>query len=119
VARTADEAIELLATGNVEAISLDHDLGDVRQDPYPREVTGMAVVLWMLEHKVFPQVINVHSHNSVASHNMIKRLVYAVSPAAAFDPKHIVCRWMYAPDVAAELETLLWSLQGDALLEGK
>ena len=60
--KTPTEAIELLLTENVSAISLDHDLGD--------DIgigTGYDVVLWMEERAfnggVLPSVIKVHSAN--------------------------------------------------------
>ena len=59
-----DEAIALLATGNVDEISLDHDLGDDERGD------GNDVVLW-IEEAVFcrgfaPPAIHVHSANSSA-----------------------------------------------------
>ena len=59
-----DEAIALLETGEVEAISLDHDLGDDRRG------TGYDVVLWIEEAVALrsfrPPEIKVHSANSSA-----------------------------------------------------
>ncbi len=56
-----EEAIELLKTGKVEEISLDHDLGDDEKG------TGYDVVLW-IEEAVFtkgfnPPKMKVHSAN--------------------------------------------------------
>jgi len=63
-----NEAIELLKTGKVEEISLDHDLGD---DDHG---TGYDVVLW-IEKEVFtanfnPPIIKVHSANTSARDKM-------------------------------------------------
>ena len=63
-----DEAIRLLKTGEVEVISLDHDLGDDERG------TGNDVVLW-IEEAVFtqqftPPEIRVHSANSAARKKM-------------------------------------------------
>ncbi|WP_223789121.1 cyclic-phosphate processing receiver domain-containing protein [Marinicella meishanensis] len=63
-----DEAIELLQTGQVTELSLDHDLGDDERG------TGYDVVLW-LEEAVFtqgfkPPQIKVHSANSSAREKM-------------------------------------------------
>ena len=63
-----DEAIELLKTGNVEEISLDHDRGDDERG------TGYDVVLW-IEEAVFtkgfrPPIMTVHSANSSAREKM-------------------------------------------------
>ena len=63
-----EEAIELLKTGKVTEISLDHDLGDDEHG------TGYDVVLW-IEEQVYvnnfkPPVMNVHSANSSARDKM-------------------------------------------------
>jgi len=56
-----DEAIELLRTGTVEVISLDHDPGDDERG------TGYDVVKWIKEQVVtagfVPPIIRVHSAN--------------------------------------------------------
>lgn len=56
-----DEAIELLKSGDVTHISLDHDLGDDDRG------TGDDVVTWLQEQVYFynmkPPVITVHSDN--------------------------------------------------------
>lgn len=63
-----DEAIKLLETGEVELISLDHDLGDDERG------TGYDVLLW-IEEQVYlngfkaPEII-VHSSNSSARRKM-------------------------------------------------
>jgi Cyclic-phosphate processing Receiver domain len=63
--RTPEEAIELLRGGDVDELSLDHDLG---LDVGARERTGYDVLLW-LEAEVAaggarpPGVIRVHSGN--------------------------------------------------------
>jgi hypothetical protein len=74
-----DEAIEWLKTGQVVALSLDHDLGDDERG------TGDDVVLWIEEqvalHGFRPPAIQVHSANSSAREKMeagiraIERLV--------------------------------------------
>lgn len=63
-----DEAIELLKTGKVIEVSLDHDLGDDDRG------TGYDVVLW-IEEAVFsngfiPPAIKVHSANISARKKM-------------------------------------------------
>ncbi len=74
--RTPEEAIELLRGGEVEEISLDHDLGlDVGEG----ERTGYDVLLW-LEREVAagrarpPAVLRVHSGNVGA----VKRMERAI-----------------------------------------
>jgi hypothetical protein len=63
-----DEAIALLATGTVEVISLDHDLGDDSRG------TGYDVVLWIEQavalHGFKPPAITIHSANPAASSKM-------------------------------------------------
>lgn len=58
------EAIDLLKTGNVSELSLDHDLGDDARG------TGYDVVLWVEEqvilHGFAPPRMVVHSANSSA-----------------------------------------------------
>ena len=70
--RTPEEAIELLRSGGVEALSLDHDLG---LDIGARERTGYDVLL-RLEREVAagrarpPAVMSVHSVNVGAVERM-------------------------------------------------
>jgi len=63
------EAIALLETGEVEELSLDHDLGDDARG------TGYDVVLWIEEAVALrgfrPPMICVHSANSSAREKMI------------------------------------------------
>jgi len=63
-----EEAIELLKSGNVTEISLDHDLGDDERG------TGYDVILWIEEAVVLdgfvPPNIKVHSANSSARAKM-------------------------------------------------
>ncbi|OWQ91847.1 hypothetical protein CDN99_05600 [Roseateles aquatilis] len=74
-----DEVIDLLGTGRVVELSLDHDLGNDERG------TGYDVVLWIEEavalHGFQPPLIRVHSANSSAREKMeagirsIERLV--------------------------------------------
>ena len=63
-----DEAIELLKSGDVTEISLDHDLGDDDRG------TGYDVVLWIEEqvalHGFVPPAMKVHSANVSARTKM-------------------------------------------------
>lgn len=63
-----DEAIELLRSGDVEELSLDHDLGDDDRG------TGYDVVLWIEEAVALrgfrPPKMQVHSANSSARDKM-------------------------------------------------
>jgi hypothetical protein len=69
--KTADEAIQLLALGNVAEASLDHDLGVVRDDS---EATGYDVLAWLEERVALdgfvPPLLNVHSANPPARRRM-------------------------------------------------
>lgn len=63
--RWPDEAITLLATGQVDELSLDHDLGDDARG------TGYDVLLWIEDRVALhgfrpPRVMRVHSSNSSA-----------------------------------------------------
>lgn len=64
-----DETIELLKTGNVVELSLDHDLGDDERG------TGYDVVCWIEEHVALygfvPPIIHVHSANTSAKLKML------------------------------------------------
>jgi hypothetical protein len=66
--RWPDEAIELLKSGEVTEISLDHDLGDDDRG------TGYDVVVWIEEQVIVagfrPPAIRVHSANSSAREKM-------------------------------------------------
>ena len=63
-----DEAIDLLSSGVVSEISLDHDLGDDQRG------TGYDVILWIEEavatRGFCPPTIGVHSANSSAREKM-------------------------------------------------
>src|SRR5436305_788448 len=70
--KTPEETIELLQTGQVRELSLDHDLGLFADD---REETGMTVLLWIeekvaLEGFVPPPVMCAHSANASAAPRM-------------------------------------------------
>lgn len=63
------EAIELLSSGHVKELSLDHDLGDDERG------TGYDVVLWIEEavalHGFVPPKITIHSANPSARDKML------------------------------------------------
>lgn len=70
--KTAPEAIALLATGKVERISLDHDLGP------PEAGTGYDVAKWIEEAayngKIPAMRFGVHTANPVGRANMVSSL---------------------------------------------
>ena len=67
--RWPDEAIALLEQGDVDEISLDHDLGDDQRG------TGYDVILWIEEavalRAFVPPLIRVHTANSSARQKML------------------------------------------------
>lgn len=74
-----EEVIELLKTGQVTDLSLDHDLGDkpAADAEERRERTGLDVLDWILEqifHEtgviVVPPNMTIHSDNAVGIQNM-------------------------------------------------
>jgi len=77
-----DEAIRLLEGGQVEEISLDHDLGDDARG------TGYDVILWIEEAVAVrgfkPPKISVHSANSSAREKMALGIA-AIRRLAAWD----------------------------------
>lgn len=70
--KTPDETIELIETGGVEELSLDHDLG--LRDADSREQAGYDVLLWIegqvVLHGFRPPTLVVHSANSPARERM-------------------------------------------------
>ena len=76
--KTVKEAIALLSTGQVEFASLDYDIawdpGGTDED-WENRRTGMGVVLWMEENRVWPRRgVVVHSMNPVGAKRMQARL---------------------------------------------
>ena len=71
-----EEVIELLKTGQVDEISLDHDLGDHfgRPSGVLRERTGYDVLLWIEQEVALagfdPPIIHIHTANPVADVRM-------------------------------------------------
>lgn len=64
VARTFEEATQVLLNEEVEIVSLDHDLGEDTK-------TGYDLVKWMVENLPFwPTVVIIHTSNPVGRDNM-------------------------------------------------
>ncbi|MDV0438639.1 cyclic-phosphate processing receiver domain-containing protein [Xanthomonas sacchari] len=80
-----DDVIALLQTGEVEELSLDHDLGDDARG------TGYDVVLWIEEavalRSFVPPRIHVHSANTSAGDKM-RRGIEAIKRMAA-ERRHV------------------------------
>jgi hypothetical protein len=67
LAKSVEEAIEILATKWVAEASLDNDL-----HPFQRD--GLEVIEWMQDHGVWPHLIRVHTDNRFASTKMCNLL---------------------------------------------
>lgn len=71
-AKTAKEAIDLLSNGDVDRISLDHDLGE------PANGTGMDVAKFIekqaFEGKIKPPRASLHTSNPVGRANMAQAI---------------------------------------------
>lgn len=72
-AKTYEQAIAFLKTGEVTLASLDHDLSveATMGEPKPEEKTGYDVVCWMEANNVWPRYgVFVHSMNPVGRARM-------------------------------------------------
>lgn len=71
IARTYDEAIDLLSKNNYTTIYLDHDLADFKDG---KERTGYTIVLWLVQRKFdglyVPQEYRFLTANPVGRKNM-------------------------------------------------
>lgn len=69
-----EEAIELLKTGKVTDISLDHDLGEISSTKHSKPVTGYDVLIWIEKevyiNKFIPPRIQIHTANPAAAIKM-------------------------------------------------
>lgn len=91
VARTNEEAQQLLTAFDVSEISLDHDLGaapapyTAPDDPDPDEVwiagsgdeTGLDLVKWMVKNDCVPRRVTIHSWNPAGASRMAQWLADA------------------------------------------
>ena len=82
-AKTADEAISMMKTGEVVYASLDHDLAEEhyyayesssdREDKGFKEKTGYDVLLWMEENAVWPEHgVRIHTMNTARKPVMLQ-----------------------------------------------
>lgn len=102
IVRTAAEAIAALQAHAVDILSLDHDLSDHQQIPYPVEYTGYDVAVWLTngEPRRWPHIINVHSHNKPGTDRMLARLLTG-------SPRDVeIVAYRYDKDTAAALVRL-------------
>ncbi len=66
--KTYDECIEALMDGDVDVLSLDHDIGS------SDDMTGYSVCMWMVMNKTYPKEVYIHSANPVGMKNMVQLL---------------------------------------------
>ncbi|GAA0075980.1 hypothetical protein UT300005_03580 [Clostridium sp. CTA-5] len=74
IARSYDEAIEILNTSKINILSLDHDLGI---DENGVEKNGYDVVKYMCENGISPRKVYIHTDNVVGRDNMYHTLIGA------------------------------------------
>jgi len=65
-ARDLRQAQAYLSAYPVDEVSLDHDLGDPRR----RAGTGLDLVRWMIDRKVVPETVTIHSWNPAGARAM-------------------------------------------------
>ena len=65
VARSYEEAVQLLNNGDCIVISLDHDLNS-------HEFTGYDLAKWLTANNAWPQDVFIHSQNPVGANNIKK-----------------------------------------------
>lgn len=83
--KSVEEACQQLLNQVFDLVFLDHDLGDVTQDPYPRERTGMDVAIFIsnLPREQRPGRVIVHSVNVMGAIRMVRELVTNAGVAAS------------------------------------
>lgn len=90
--QTNDDAKDVLKTGEVEEISMDHDLGAFPSDGiYARgsgEDNGLKLAEWMVENALVPDVVTIHSWNPVGARRMQEEFLRAgyAAEIRPFDP---------------------------------
>jgi hypothetical protein len=85
-AKDPAEAISALATGKVEEMSLDHDLGPDYRGEIGDVMTTRPIVLWLCEmdakypgQQHWPAVVHVHSQNPVG-HEWLQGMIDRYKP---------------------------------------
>jgi hypothetical protein len=68
LAKNAEECKLILQSYEVDILSLDHDLG------WGTLQTGMDVVIWMIEQRIFPQSVYIHTSSPSACSSMFDML---------------------------------------------
>jgi len=67
-ARTAEQAVQYLRTGNVNLLSLDYNLGTP-------PITGSTIVHYMIDNNIYPQQIVIHSSSPAGRRRMLRLLL--------------------------------------------
>ena len=65
VARSYEEAVQILSNGDCTAISLDHDLGE-------NVPTGYDLAKWLTKTNSWPVDVKIHSQNPVGANNILR-----------------------------------------------
>jgi hypothetical protein len=100
-ARTNQEAQKILSAGGVYEASLDHDLGLHDADPdvpdadmqagWDEENDGLKLVKWMIDHKLVPPVVTIHSWNPDGAKDMASYITSAMK-VGVIAPVHLTVR---------------------------
>lgn len=72
IARTYEEAVELLTSNEVNILSLDHDLGEDENGNLRK--TGYDLVKYICENGIKVNKVYIHTDNSVGRDNMYETL---------------------------------------------
>lgn len=89
-AYTSDQAITALSPGDVEEISLDHDLGETCAG---ESDTTRRVVTWMIENEVWPTRVQVHTANPVGRSWLVGTLRRYAPDGVVVTVQNDVPRW--------------------------
>ena len=76
IARSYNEAIDLINNNNINQLSLDHDLGEER--------SGYDIAMYLVENNIYPKKIHIHSANPVGVKN-ISMLLCRYAPLDVLD----------------------------------
>ena len=76
IARSYNEAIDLINNNSINQLSLDHDLGEER--------SGYDIAMYLVENNIYPKKIHIHSANPVGVKN-ISMLLCRYAPLDILD----------------------------------
>ena len=75
LAKTVEEAIDIIENNQIDRLSLDHDLGEDEFGEIRK--TGYDLVKYICEHRIAANAIFLHTSNPVGRDNMYETLVAA------------------------------------------